>query len=1060
MKAMLLTLLSQDHGALLLALALLLATALGAWRLRHRGLRAICALAAIGALVLTVGAASQLWRSKGVAADYPPPGQLVDVGGYRMHVLAEGPQGGPTLVLFAGGHVDGLPVWRFHAALRDSMRSVLIDRPGTGWSDPGPFPRTTAWEAQEVMAALEAAGESGPYIFAGHSFGGLLAANLARRYPERTASLVLLDPTPLDVVFYGIDRKGLGGMKDMLLQQGLIRAFGFYLMPPPAPAPETDDAGTVDIAQPLALWRQLSTRPRSPLAGASIFEELSADSLIPRAFDTVVYDGELGDLPVYLIAPDEDPTTVPYAQQVADDDAEAARFAAFLKAARERFLASSSNSHRIVAPAGTGHNFPDQAPDWLIDQLRRIAEESAEDWRYRQLTSAWPGPYGGVPPVHLATPDNLAKAYRRALDTVRRSVRAITANPAPPSFANTVLALEESRRPLERVQALLRIFTTTASNEQWRTLAAELAPLGAALDDELAHNPQLFQRLETVYEARDSLDLDPVDARLLSVHYQDFVHRGGALDAEAKARLRELNTRLAELRTRFPQNVMAQEAELVVFAEREAELAGLSAQQVAAARAEAARRGRPDAWAIPMRRPTVWPVLTRGEDRALRERVWRSWVGRGANAGEHDNRPVIDEILRLRGEKAALLGYESFAHYQTSARMAATPERALALLLRTWEALADPMAAETAALQALAGETPLAPWDRRYYAERDRQQRLAYDSDTVLPYFSLENVVSAMTFAAAEVFGLTFREIEGIPTVADEIRVLEASRDGKVVGLIYLDLYQREGKGPSSWASQYRPYTDYAGRQLPLVALHSAVQPPAAGDAALVPWERANVIFHEFGHTLHTLQNRARYPSLGALAMPWDFIEVPSLLNERWLLDRDLLQRFMIHHETGERMPDALIDTLLAAQQDARVFSVDYPYLASALVDLRLHLLADGRSIDAVAEEQAILQEIGLPPSFDLTLYVPHAFHTFSREYAAGMYTYLWSDSYAADAAEAFLEAPGGLYDETVARRWREQVLEKGNTVPAADAYEAFRGGPPDWDALLRRFDLLATGDE
>ncbi|MEQ8262890.1 alpha/beta fold hydrolase [Pseudohaliea sp.] len=1058
MKAMLLTLLSQDYGALVLALALLLVAALGAWRLRRRGLRLACAFIALGALVLTGGAASQLWRSKGVAEDYPPPGQLVDVGGHRMHVLAEGPQAGPTLVLFAGGHVDGLPVWRFHTALRDSMRSVLIDRPGTGWSDPGPFPRTTAREAREIMAALEAAGESGPYIFAGHSFGGLLAANIARRYPGRTASLVLLDPTPLDVVFYGIDRRGLGGMKDLLLKQGLLRAFGFYRMPPPAPAPTTDDSGLVTIAQPLALWRQLSTRPRSPLAGASIFEELAADSLIPRAFDTVVYDGELGDLPVYLIAPDEDPTTAPYAQQVADDGAEAARFVAFLKEARERYLALSSNSQRIVAPAGTGHNFPDQAPDWLIAQLRRIAEESAADWRYRQLTSAWPGPYGGVPPVQLATPENLATAYRRALASARQSVLSITDNPAPPSFANTVLALEKSRQPLDRVQALLRIFTTTASNDRWRALTAELAPLGAAFNDELAHDPQLFRRLQALYESRNSLKLDATQARLLTVRYEDFVHRGGALDADAKARLRTINGRLAELRTRFQQNVMAEEAALVVFAEREAELAGLTAEQIAAARSEAERRGQPQAWAIPIRRPTVWPVLTRGENRVLRERVWRSWVGRGANAGEHDNRPVINEILRLRGEKAALLGYESFAHYQTAARMAGTPERALALLTRTWDALAAPMAAETKALQALAGDTPLAPWDRRYYEERSRQQRLAYDSDAVLPYLALENVVSAMTFAAEEVFELTFREIEGIPTVSETIRVLEASRDGEVLGLIYLDLYQRDGKGPSSWASQYRPYADYAQRQLPLVALHSAVQPPAPGKATLVPWERANVIFHEFGHTLHTLQNRARYPSLGALAMPWDFIEVPSLLNERWLPDRDLLQRIMTHHETGEPMPGALVDRLMAAQQDARVFSVGYPYLASALVDLRLHLLADGRALDAVAEERAILEDIGLPPSFDLTLYAPHAFHTFSREYAAGMYTYLWSDSYAADAAEAFLEAPGGLYDKDVARRWRKEVLERGNTVPAAEAYEAFRGGPPDWGALLRRFDLLTTG--
>lgn len=384
------------------------------------------------------------------------------------------------------------------------------------------------------------------------------------------------------------------------------------------------------------------------------------------------------------------------------------------------------------------------------------------------------------------------------------------------------------------------------------------------------------------------------------------------------------------------------------------------------------------------------------------------------------------------------------------------------LMTTSWNLLLEPTRKEIAAMQAIAdadgADFVLQPWDRLYYAEKLRQQKFNLDADAVKPYLELSNVIDGMFWAAQRTFGFAFRELEDVPVISPDIRVFEVSRNGERIGALWLDLFQRPGKGPSSWSAQYRSAENFRGRVLPLVVLHSSVPQPAAGDPVLVPWERANVIFHEFGHTLQTLSNRAAFPSLGSLAVPWDFIEVPSLLNERWLLDRDVLTRFARHYQTGKPMPADLIDRIERAAQHDRVFSASLNYLGSAIVDMRLHLLADGREIDAVAEEKRILEELQLPQAVDLTLYIPHAFHTFTEEYAAGLYTYLWSDVIAADIAESFLAAPGGLYDQAVAERYMSIILAPANTVHAAQAFREFKGRDPDPGALMRRFGLVAGG--
>lgn len=676
-----------------------------------------------------------------------------------------------------------------------------------------------------------------------------------------------------------------------------------------------------------------------------------------------------------------------------------------------------------------------------------------------RLLVEWPGPYGGLPPVDHATPANIEAACLHAIATKRQEVAAIVANPAPPTFENTIAALDASGLEMARIQGLLQELLAAASSDDLRAVAGRVLPLWTALEDETAFDPQLFRRIDTVFKALPASAPTPDARRLVVVMRDNMVRRGASLELEKQAQLKTINARIATLITQFGQNLTREEAALVVYVDDVAELKGLKEDRIAAAKTAAVARGQATKWAIPMQRPSVWPVLTSAESRPLRERVFRLWESRGNNRGPYDNAPVMKEILQLRGERAKLFGYSTYAHYATAPRMVGKPETAAVMLERAWELLLPKTQKEIANLQKMANREhagiTLAPWDKLYYAEKYRQEAFGLDAEAVRPYLALQNVVDGMMWAAESTYGLKFKEIHDAPVLAPEIRVYEVSRDGEVVGVLYLDLFQRTGKGPASWTAEYQSAVRGPAHLLPVVTLHSNVMRPLNSEPPLLAWEVANVLFHEFGHALHMLSNRSTYRALGSTNVPWDFVEVPSLLNERWLLDRKLLLRFARHYQTGAPMPLELIDKVERSLKHDRVFSVNLEFLATALVDLRLHLLADGRSIDAVEEEKKILAALKTPAAIKPLLPVSSAFHTFTEAYSAGVYTYLWSDAIAADIAEAYLEAPGGFYDQEVAARYRRTILDAGNTQPMQEAFREFRGHDPDPDALFRRFDLL-----
>ncbi len=685
-------------------------------------------------------------------------------------------------------------------------------------------------------------------------------------------------------------------------------------------------------------------------------------------------------------------------------------------------------------------------------------QSPASDAEAEALLQPWEGPLGGLPPFEKATPAAIERAYRTASDLKRAEIRAIADSDAPPSFENVIVALEESGRALRRVETLFRVFASTMSGEEMRGVEQRLSPLRPQLDDEIAHDDRLFARIEAVHAARSEAGLSDEQVRVTEVIRDRLRRRGAGLDAQAKARLAAINGRLAELEAKFNQNLTVEQEQQAVILDDEADLAGLTEAQIAVAARTAADRGLAGKWAIRITRPQVLPFLKASARRDLREKVWRMAAMQGDNPGAHDNKPVIAEMLRLRGEKARLFGYPDFAHFATADRMVRTPETAMALMLKVWESILGPTEKQIADLQAIAdaegADFQIARWDRLHYLEKLRSARFGLETAQVRPYFKLESIIEAMFWVAGQQHGLEFTAMPDAPVYHPDVFAYAVTRGGEPVGAIWFDLFPRAGKQRGSWQYEYRAAENLHGRVLPLSSIISSIEPGLPGEPTLLAWEYATVLFHELGHALHMLSSKARYPSLGSMAIEWDAIELPSLLNERGLLDRDLLRKFAVHHETGEPIPLEMIDAIEQAAAFDRVFSVTLDYLAMAIIDMEMHLAADGGEVDAVRIERDVLARLGMPEAMDLIMRVPHFHHAFTEHYAAAVYAYLWSDVMAADVADVFTASPGGFHDPAVAERWRKTILEVGASVPADQAFRNFRERDPDPGALLRRFDL------
>ena len=671
------------------------------------------------------------------------------------------------------------------------------------------------------------------------------------------------------------------------------------------------------------------------------------------------------------------------------------------------------------------------------------------------LLAKWSGPHGGVPPFAQVKVEHFKPALEAAMDENRREIAAIVSEPAAPTFENTIVALEAAGRTFSDVETLYGIWSSSMSNPEFQALQRELAPKLAAFDDEIYQNEGLFRRIEAVYHSPDKAKLTREQQRLTWLHYTRFARSGAKLDAAAKQKLAAINQRLASLYTSFSQNVLADEEGYTVVLESEADLAGLPDSVRAGAAAEAESRGLKGKWVISNTRSSMEPFLTYSSRRDLREKVWRNYVNRGDNGDARDNNTLIAEVLKLRAERATLLGYKTHAHWRLENTMAKSPERAMELMEAVWKPAVARVHEEVRDMQAVAdkegAKLKIEPWDYRYYAEKVRKAKYDLDQNEVKPYLQLEKLREGMFWVAGELFGFSFTPVNDVPVFHPDVRVWEVKdkASGRHVGLWYFDPYARQGKRSGAWMNAYRNQERFRGEITTIVSNNSNFVKGAPGEPVLISWEDASTLFHEFGHALHGLSSSVTYPSLAGTSVPRDYVEFPSQLLEHWLSTPEVLNTYALHYQTGKPIPKELVARIDKAATFNQGFAT-VEYLSSALIDMKLHL-AGATPIDPDAFERDTLKSLGMPKEIVMRHRTPQFGHVFAGDgYSAGYYSYLWSDTLTADAFEAFT-AGKGAYDKAVAERLRKNVFSVGNTLDPAEAYRGFRGREAGIDALMRK---------
>jgi peptidyl-dipeptidase Dcp len=669
------------------------------------------------------------------------------------------------------------------------------------------------------------------------------------------------------------------------------------------------------------------------------------------------------------------------------------------------------------------------------------------------LLAPWAGPYGGVPPFDVVKVEELKPALEAAMAEQLANIDKIVADPAAPTFDNTVAAMERSGRTLDRVTSIYGVWSSTMCTEDFQVVEREMEPKLAAFSDKITQNEQLFKRIAAVYETRETALKDAEQQRLAWKYYTDFVRAGARLDAIAKKRVAAINERLATLYTQFTQNVLGEEGEYTTFLEDEKDLAGLPPSVRSGAAAAAETRGQKGKWAIINTRSSVEPFLAYSDRRDLREKVWKTFVSRGDHNDARDNKRAITEILKLRAERAKLLGFKTHASWRLENSMAKTPERAMELMEAVWPAAVARVKEEVADMQAVAekegAKIKIEPWDYRYYAEKVRKAKYDLDENEVKPYLQLDKLREAMFWVAGQLFDLHFTPALDVPVYHADVKVWAVKNGAKkLVGLWYFDPWARPDKKSGAWMNAYRSQERFDGEVTTIVSNNANFVKGKAGEPVLVSWSDAETLFHEFGHALHGLSSKVSYPSLAGTAVARDYVEFPSQLLERWLPTSEVLNKYAVNVK-GKVIPKALIKKIENASKFNQGFAT-VEYLSSALVDMKAHLAGDV-AIDPATFEPATLQALGMPSEIVMRHRMPHFQHIFASDgYSAGYYSYLWADTLSADAFEAFTEAKGP-YDKAVAKKLLQYVFSAGNTVDPAEAYRAFRGHDAGIGALMRK---------
>ncbi len=675
------------------------------------------------------------------------------------------------------------------------------------------------------------------------------------------------------------------------------------------------------------------------------------------------------------------------------------------------------------------------------------------------LLEEWDTPFG-VPPFDQIEDRHYLPALRTAMAEQKSEIEAIINNPEPATFANTIEALERSGKLLTRVSSVFNAVESAHSNDAIREVALIVAPERAAHSDDITLNPDLYERVKAVYDQQDELGLNPEQLRLLEETHKAFVRSGVSLEEGAQARLREINAELAELSQTFGQNLLKETNDFEIHTTDEADLGDLPANLVAAAAEEALRGGYDGGWSFTLQRPSINPFLQYSPNRELRRQLFMGYALRGDNDNEADNKANLARQAALRAERAALMGYETHAHYVLSDNMAETPENVYGFLDQIWEPALRVAKSERAALQEMMRQDgiddELRTWDWRYYAEKVRKARYDLDEEALRPYFQVDAVRDGVFMIATRLWGLSFTELEEMPKWHPDQKVFEVNEaDGTHLGIVYMDFFMRESKNGGAWMNSLRTQSKLDGDVTPIITTTFNFPPPTADAPSLISFIDAQTLAHEFGHALHGLFSKVTYESLAGTRVPRDFVEFPSQVMENWMSEPEVLRSFAKHYQTGEVIPDELIARMEAADKFDQGFAT-VEYMAASYLDLAWHTMSDPEEKDADAFEDAEMARVGLIEEIIPRYRSTYFAHIFSGGYSSGYYSYIWAEVLDADAFQAFKET--SLFNRGTAARFRSEVLSRGGTRPGMELYNAFRGRAPTIDALLEKRGLKSGG--
>lgn len=681
-----------------------------------------------------------------------------------------------------------------------------------------------------------------------------------------------------------------------------------------------------------------------------------------------------------------------------------------------------------------------------------VAEVKAE--QQNPLLAEYEGPYGGVPAFDKMDLADLKPALEKGMALNLAEIDAIVSNPEPANFQNTVVALEKAGSALSRVFRYWGIWSSNNNSSEFRGIQKEMVPKISAFNSSITGNEKLFAKVKAVYQSEELKTLTSEEQRVTWLTYNSFARNGATLKGEAKARYAAINQEVAGIQTQFANNILADEENYVLFL-NEDQLSGLSESLISAAANAAKGLGKEGQYAITNSRSSMDPFLTYSDNRELREKVWKTYYSRANNGDEFDNNALIKNILTLRNERVALLGYDNYSQWRLEDRMAKNPENAMDLMKKVWPAAIARVEQEVADMQAIAdtqeANIKIAPWDYRYYAEKVRKDKYSLDSDEVKQYLQLHKLREAMFYVAGRLFNFDFTPVpEGSVSVFHEdVKVWEVKdkTSGEHIGLWYLDPFGRKGKRSGAWATTYRSHTTFDGKKTVLSSNNSNFVKGSEGQPTLISWDDAETYFHEFGHALHFLSATVAYPTSHSGVR--DYTEFQSQLLERWLTTDEVINNYLVHYKTGEPIPADLVAKIKKAATFNEGFKTT-EYMASAIMDLLYHT-TDPALIEPQSFEKTQLTALGMPEEVVMRHRSTQFGHVFSGEgYSSGYYGYMWAEVLTSDAAEAFADAPGGFYDKDVSKKLVDHLFSIRNAMDPAEAYRLFRGRDAKVEALMR----------